>query len=204
MVEKEQQTAQPRTEKVIVIYSTDKGETWKESSVPGSFPSVSIRILGFTSKQNGYLIVTNDRTMSFEGHVVFKTTDGGKSWKQANSVQNVNSLVTDGGFINDRLGFISLGSKNEVGKQPHPYLFRTSDGGGTWGEVEVPIPAEYQGVFTVAQMPVFDGSQGTLLVNQGPSGDFQGGKVLAKFISIDDGLTWHFSNLVDPNQVLSK
>lgn len=203
-VEKEQQTEQPGLENVKVIYSSDKGGTWKESTVPGTFPSVRLRMLGFTSDQNGYLIVTSDRTMSFEANIVFKTNDGGKSWKKTGSVQDVNSLVTDGGFINDQLGFISFGSKNELDKQPRPYLFRTSDGGRTWNEVEVPIPAEYQGIFTVAQLPVLDGSQGTLLVNQGPSGDFQGGKVLARFISLDKGVTWHFANLVDPDQVLSE
>ena len=169
-VEKEQQTKQlglENVENVKVIYSEDKGETWRESNVPGTFPSVRLRMLGFTSNQNGYLIVTSDRTMSFEANVVFKTNDGGKSWREAGSVQGVNSLVTDGGFINDQLGFISFGSKNELDKQPLPYLFRTPDGGRTWNEVEVPIPAEYQGIFTVAQLPVFDGSQGTLLVNQG-------------------------------------
>lgn len=205
IVEKEQQieTGQPEPEKIKVVYSVNKGTTWKESSVPMTFPSVRIRMIGFTSKQNGYLIVTSDRTMNFESHVVFKTNNGGKSWKEVGSVPGVNSLVTDGGFINDRLGFISFGSKNEMDKQPSPYLFRTSDGGRTWGEVEVPIPSEYQGIFTVAQVPVFDGSQGTLLVNQGPSGDFQGGKVLARFISVDKGVTWNFANLVDPDQVLS-
>ena len=206
-VEKKQQTKQlglENVENVKVIYSEDKGETWRESNVPGTFPSVRLRMLGFTSNQNGYLIVTSDRTMSFEANVVFKTNDGGKSWREAGSVQGVNSLVTDGGFINDQLGFISFGSKNELDKQPLPYLFRTPDGGRTWNEVEVPIPAEYQGIFTVAQLPVFDGSQVTLLVNQGPSGDFQGGKVLARFISLDEGVTWHFANLVDPDQVLSE
>ncbi|WP_176586567.1 hypothetical protein [Priestia megaterium] len=206
IVEKERQieTGQPEPEKIKIVYSVDRGDTWKEGSVPMTFPSVRIRMIGFTSKQNGYLIVTSDRTMNFESHVVFKTNDGGKSWKAVGSVPDVNSLVTDGGFTNDKLGFISFGSKNEMDKQPSPYLFRTSDGGRHWDEVEVPIPSEYQGIFTVAQVPVFDGSQGTLLVNQGPSGDFQGGKVLAKFISIDKGMTWNFANLVDPDQVLSK
>ncbi|PLR80110.1 hypothetical protein CVD25_19170 [Bacillus canaveralius] len=54
----------------------------------------------------------------------------------------------------------------------------------------------------VAQVPTFDGSQGTLLVNQGPNGDYLGGKVLAKFTTIDDGATWFFANLVDPDHVI--
>lgn len=191
------------TEQVNIVFSNDKGKTWKQSIVPGTNPGVRFRKIGFTSQKNGYLIITCDRTMSFEAHSVFKTADGGKTWKEAATVHGVNSLVTDAGFINDQLGFISFGSKNEMDKQSQPFLFRTDDGGKTWSEVVVPIPPEYQGIFTVAEIPVFDGSQGTLLVNQGPTGDFQGGKVLARFISIDKGVTWHFANLADPDQVLT-
>ncbi|WP_335384733.1 hypothetical protein [Neobacillus drentensis] len=54
------------------------------------------------------------------------------------------------------------------------------------------------------EVPTFEGSQGTLLVNQGPSDDYQGGKVMASYISLDDGATWTFANLVDPDQLMGK
>ncbi|WP_268870651.1 hypothetical protein [Bacillus sp. 1NLA3E] len=41
-------------------------------------------------------------------------------------------------------------------------------------------------------------------MNQGPSGDYQGGKVLARYISIDKGATWNFANLVDPDNVMGE
>jgi hypothetical protein len=91
--------------------------------------------------------------------------------------------LTDGGFITDQLGFLSFGSLNVMDEPPRPSLYRTTDGGKSWEVVEVPIPAEYKGIFVEAEVPTFDGSQGTLLVNQGPNGDYQGGKVKAKYIS---------------------
>ncbi|MFP3886723.1 sialidase family protein [Priestia filamentosa] len=189
-------------EQVSILYSNNKGKTWKTSRISEEFASVRLRTIGFTSKKDGYLILTYDRTMGFEAHTVFKTNDGGATWKKAGSVPDVSNHVTDGTFINDKLGFLSFGTKNELNKEGSPYLFRTGDGGKTWSEVELPMPPEYQGIFVVAEPPTFDGSQGTLLVNQGPSGDYQGGNVLARFISIDKGKTWSFANLVDPDQVL--
>lgn len=158
--------------------------------------------LGFTSDKDGYLIVTGDKTMSSEVHFIFKTNDGGQSWSNVGPVDDTYRLVTDGGFINDQLGFMSFGEYRYEDQPPVPYLYRTTDGGGNWERVEVPIPEEYLGYFTIAEIPTFHGTEGTLLVNQGPVGDYLGGKVLAKFTSQDQGKTWSFAGLVDPNGVL--
>ncbi|WP_423798313.1 WD40/YVTN/BNR-like repeat-containing protein [Neobacillus sp. SAB-20_R2A] len=185
-----------------VLVSRDKGKSWNEVLVSGQLPSLRMRILGFTSDKDGYLIVTGDKTMSWEAHFVFKTNDGGENWYNAGSVKDVYSLVTDGGFINDQLGFISFGELRYEAQPPIPNLYRTIDGGANWERVEVPIPEEYQGYFTIAEIPTFHGTEGTLLVNQGPQGDYLGGKVLAKFTSKDQGKTWSFAGLVDPDGVL--
>lgn len=188
-----------------ILQSTDKGKSWDEWNVPSPYKrGVHLRLLGFTSKQDGYLILTGDRTMGFEANTVLKTHDGGKTWVNKGSVGKTNRMITSGGFINRKLGFISFGSERRIDQRPHPSLYRTTDGGGNWERVEVPIPAEYKGIFTVAQIPTFDGSQGTLLVNQGPDGDYQGGKVMARYTTLDEGATWVFTNLVDPDNVMSK
>jgi photosystem II stability/assembly factor-like uncharacterized protein len=185
-----------------VLVSDDKGKSWNEVLVSDQLPSLRLRILGFTSDQDGFLIVTGDKTMSWEANFVFKTNDGGQSWYNVGPVDDVYSLVTDGGFINDQMGFISFGEYRYEAQPPTPNLYRTTDGGANWERVEVPIPQEYQGYFTIAEIPTFDGAEGTLLVNQGPVGDYMGGKVLAKFTSLDQGKTWTFAGLVDPDGVL--
>lgn len=185
-----------------VLVSTDKGKYWNEVLVSDQLPILRMRILGFTSDQDGYLIVTGDKTMSSEANFVFKTNDGGQSWYNVGSVDDIYDLVTDGGFINDQLGFISFGEYRLEGQPPSPNLYRTNDGGANWVRVEVPIPEEYQGYFTEAEIPTFHGTEGTLLVNQGSEGDYLGGRVLAKFITKDQGKTWSFAGLVDPDGVL--
>ncbi|WP_052353866.1 WD40/YVTN/BNR-like repeat-containing protein [Neobacillus jeddahensis] len=190
-------------DQVRILLSEDKGKKWKEVPVPSTLPGIRMRLLGFTSEQDGYLILTGDKTMSWEANMIFKTHDGGLSWIAAGHVEE-QRLITDGAFITDQLGFISFGSINVMDQLPRPSLYRTTDGGKNWAEVDVPIPAEYKGIFIEAEVPTFDGSQGTLLVNQGPSGDYQGGKVKAKYISLDQGATWTFANLVDPDNVMGK
>ena len=37
-----------------------------------------------------------------------------------------------------------------------------------------------------------------MLVNQGDDGDFQGGRVCAKYVSDDDGVTWAYAGLEEP------
>ncbi|WP_084795405.1 WD40/YVTN/BNR-like repeat-containing protein [Bacillus sinesaloumensis] len=184
-----------------ILMSTDKGESWNEVVISEQLPPLRLRILGFTSEQDGYLIVTGDKTMSSEANFIFKTIDGGQSWNNVGSVEHYR-LVTDGGFINDQLGFISFGEYREESKPPIPNLYRTTDGGVNWERVEVPIPEEYLGYFTIAEIPTFTGTEGTLLVNQGPNGDYLGGNVLAQFSTQNQGKTWSFSGLVDPDGVL--
>ena len=186
-----------------VLQSIDEGETWKKSDVTTS-PQVRARFLDFTSEQSGSLIISYDRTMGFEANAIYKTEDGGESWSLAGSVEQTNQHVSGGSFMNERIGYISFGSVRENDEPERPSLYRTADGGETWEELEIPIPLEYKGIFTEAEVPTFDGTQGILLVNQGPDGDYQGGKVLARFTSVDEGATWFFSNLADPDNVIGR
>lgn len=190
-------------ENIAVMQSTDQGENWETTTIPAVIQGIRIRIIDFISENNGFLILTGGRTMSWEGNIIYKTEDGGKTWEEAGNVPTERQ-VTSGGFIDEELGFVSFGAINVNESPGMPDIYRTADGGNTWSKIEVPIPAEYQGIFTVAETPTFDGSQGTMLVNQGPNGDYQGGNVKAKFVSVDDGATWSFANLVDPDDVIER
>lgn len=188
-----------------VLISNDEGETWDTVTVSDQgLPGERFKKLGFTSDKDGYLIITGDKTMSWEAHFIFKTNDGGKTWHSAKPVENESKLVTAGGFVTDQLGFLSFGELRYEDQPPVPNLYRTTNGGEQWEHIKVPIPEEYKGYFTIAELPSFKGNEGTLLVNQGPSGDYMGGKVLAKFASTDEGKTWVFTGLVDPDGVLSE
>ncbi|MEJ8777195.1 WD40/YVTN/BNR-like repeat-containing protein [Pseudogracilibacillus sp. ICA-222130] len=184
------------TNKIVIKYSNDQGETWQKGVVAESFPFMRFRKIAFLNNQFGYVILSGDRTMSQEYSLSFLTHDGGKTWEETSEPGNTRLLV-DGGFVDENTGFMSFGTINPE----EPDLYVTQDGGNTWSEAVIPIPKKYDKIFVQAELPVKEGDHLAVLVNQGPQGDYKGGKVKGKFISKDNGLMWDFSTEVQSMEV---
>ncbi|PAV27969.1 oxidoreductase [Virgibacillus profundi] len=181
--------------RILLTYSLDQGKTWKESVVTKPFPAMRFRKVDFLNDKFGYVIISGGRTMSQEFSTVFLTHDGGESWEETTN-SGVTRLISDGGFIDETTGFLSFGTINPE----EPDLYVTQDAGNTWTEAKVNIPAEYKEIFVQAEVPVKEGGYLAVLINQGPNGDYKGGKVKGKFISKDNGKTWEFQVEVNPNE----
>ncbi|PRR81941.1 hypothetical protein [Clostridium vincentii] len=154
--------------------------------------------MGFTSEDNGYVIVAGDRAMRFEMTYVFLTNDGGKSWQQVGDTSKItNMLVNGAAFSTDKIGFISFISAGNI---PYPTMKYTENKGETWQDVKLPLPKDYEGIFLRALSPKFEGASGELLVDQGENGDYGKGKV-ARFLTKDYGLTWVFDDIVTIDDV---
>ncbi|WP_085523736.1 WD40/YVTN/BNR-like repeat-containing protein [Tuberibacillus sp. Marseille-P3662] len=187
--------ANRESKRIVLKYSLDQGKTWKDGVVTESFPSMRFRKVDFLNDQFGYVIISGDRTMSQEYSRVFLTHDGGESW-EATTDSGVTRLISDGGFIDETTGFLSFGTINPQ----KPDFYVTQDGGNTWSEAVMSIPEKYDRIFVQAELPVKEGDHLSVLVNQGPNGDYEGGEVKGKLISKDNGKTWDFSKEVQPNE----
>lgn len=185
----------PESVQIKMAYSLDQGRSWEESVVAEQYPPIRFRKVSFLSDQFGYVIISGGRTMSQEASSVFLTNDGGKSWRETNS-SNVTRLLADGGFTDEQTGFLSFGIINPE----RPELHVTQDGGDTWEEAEIRIPEQYEKIFVIAEPAFKEGNSLAMLVNQGPNGDYKGGKVKGKFVSDDNGKTWVFSTEVPANE----
>lgn len=183
------------SQRVVLLYSTDQGETWEETTVKEPFPGMRFRKVDFLNEDFGYIIISGGRTMSEEGSFVFLTHDGGESWQETTNL-GVTRLISNGGFVDESTGFITFETINS-GK---PELYVTQDAGQTWKQASLQIPEEYNEIFIQAGLPVQEEDHLSLLVNQGPYGDYQGGLVEGKFISEDNGETWEFEMEVEPNE----
>ncbi|WP_163970433.1 WD40/YVTN/BNR-like repeat-containing protein [Oceanobacillus halotolerans] len=181
--------------RTFLIYSLDQGKTWQESVVTETFPPIRFRKVDFLNDQFGYVVLSGDRTMSQEFSTSFLTNDGGENWKETASPPTTR-LLADGGFVDETTGFMSYGTINP--EEPDVYV--TQDGGNTWTEAVIPIPEKYDRIFVQAEFPVKEDDHLSVLVNQGPNGDYKGGNVKGKFISEDNGKTWEFSMEVQPNE----
>ncbi|WP_218970275.1 hypothetical protein [Neobacillus novalis] len=76
----------------------------------------------------------------------------------------------------------------------------TQDGGDSWVSASIPIPDQYNKIFVTAELPFKEEDHLAVLINQGPTGDYRGGKVKGKFLSKDNGLTWEFFEEVQANE----
>ncbi|WP_282137491.1 WD40/YVTN/BNR-like repeat-containing protein [Rossellomorea aquimaris] len=181
---------------VRLIYSNNKGQTWENVKVTGSSPPIRFRKVDFINDSFAYAILSADRTMSQELTTVYLSKDGGKSWNEMPR-PDIMRLISDGGFVDENTGFLSFGILNPE----QPDLQVTQDGGQSWNEASMDIPDQYEKIFVIAEVPFKEENHLAVYVNQGPNGDYKGGKVKGKFISIDRGRTWSFQEEVQPDEI---
>lgn len=181
-------------EKLAIIYSDDQGETWEDAVVTDRYPSVRFRKVAFLDEAFGHVIMSGDRTMSQEGSSVFLTKDGGESWEETNG-PDTTRMLADGGFVDEDIGFLSYGTINPEAAD----LYVTRNGGDSWSHADVQVPEKYADIFVSAEVPVKEDDHLSVLLNQGPNGDYEGGDVKGKFISDDNGKIWEFSGEVEPD-----
>lgn len=180
---------------VQLLFSKDKGETWEDAKVTASSPPLRFRKVGFLNESFGYVILSADRTMSQEMITVYLSKDGGKTWKEMPH-PDITRLIYDGGFVDENTGFLSFGILNPE----EPDLHVTQDGGKSWSKATMEIPDQYKRIFVIAEVPFKEENHLAVYVNQGPNGDYEGGKVKGKFISDDQGRTWAFQEEVQPDE----
>lgn len=175
-----------------VTISEDKGKTFKTYYVGSDILNVRKIFIGFTSKNDGYILITGDKAMSFESKALYLTHDGGKLWSKSGNMENLSTfLVTCSAFSTEKMGFTAFKSTSD-GKI---LLYKTEDEGKTWNPLTLNFPPDYEGTFTIPYFLSFNGSTGKLLIAKEDGVD---GK-MARFISFDKGLTWKFDMIVDTN-----
>ncbi|MDO5519147.1 MAG: hypothetical protein Q4G58_01505 [bacterium] len=136
----------------------------------------------------GYRLVTVDAALGTYYYSLYKTTDGGKTYKEINK----NPFQGKGGvshgitFIDNQLGFLCL--TNASGE--NGTLYRTEDGGVTFKEIMIQSD-EADASCDLPEMPEQEKEYLQIRVSQGADGDYKGG-VTALFISKDRGITWTY------------
>ncbi|MBC8570373.1 WD40/YVTN/BNR-like repeat-containing protein [Zongyangia hominis] len=176
-----------------VIYSEDQGKSWKTALVDEKMDSVRVKFLSFPTPQTGFLVATGGRTMSQEGQVIYRTQDGGASWQRVGEGPRT-SLLQSAGFVSETVGFLSYPPIEGA----EANLYRTEDAGQTFSPIQFPVKDEWKEVFVAPTAPFMEDGKLVMLVGQGDSGDFEGGRVMAKYVSEDMGLTWTYADLYEP------
>jgi len=181
-----------------LYHTLDGGSTWNSNSVPFAYAS-----LQFLDASNGFALASLGAGAGSEAVALFKTTDGGVNWTRAfindpNEAAANNSLPLGG----QKYGFTFLDSSRgwvggAVPVDNYIYLYRTRDGGATWSEVPLALPAGYESAQTGNYGPqFFSATEGLLVVNLVMPSD--PGLVTVVYRTRDSGETW------TPGQVIKR
>ena len=165
----------------ILIKTTDGGATWKEFPNGTLSPALegeaafaaSGTCIAVQGKSNVWFGTGGAATAR-----VFRSTDGGMTWKVASTpiiAGNASSGVFSIAFKDARNGVI-VGGDYKKENEASDNVAMTTDGGATWTLAKGPRPSGFRSA--VAYVP---GSRGPMLVAVGPSGSDY---------SLDNGTSW--------------
>jgi hypothetical protein len=181
------------------LYRTsDGGVTWSPSTVPfgGAY-------LEFLDSNNGRALADRGSAAGSEAVELFQTSDGGSNWTsvfhddpgQPGSSDSLPLAGIKNGmtFRDARTGWVTgfLPADGDV------YLYITQDGGLSWSQQKLPLPAGYAAYQYMAQAPLFFGKDGFLPLTTYKSRSAD----LTFYISHDGGLTWT-GDPADANRVI--
>jgi photosystem II stability/assembly factor-like uncharacterized protein len=178
--------------------TSDGGVTWNSNPVPfgGGF-------LQFLDASTGRAMADRGARAGSEAVEIFQSSDGGVTWVSAfhndtNQPGSSDSLPLDGikngmTFLDANTGWVT----GSIPKDGDVYLYVTRDGGVTWTEQSLPLPADYTAYQYIPRAPVFFGKDGFLpLIIHLPSRTD-----LTFYTTHDGGLTWS-GDPTDGNKVI--
>jgi len=195
-----------------LAYSDDNGKTWTDaqSFTPDEAPGITgsaVKLsgfygayLGFTSKNDGWLLLYTDMALGTQKHALYTTSDGGKTWIFIHS--NIDDIysrcLTGANFFNKNVGFMCFRTDNYS-----ITVFRTADGGKTWSMLPLDMylafsgdaPAEYTSGIqpSYPQSPYFTGGKGYLPVELYATND----DTVIYFTTTNGGKTWAYDSAMD-------
>lgn len=178
---------------VTVLISNDEGQTWNSYSVANTKANdYQQKYMGFTTKNEGWLLLAGDVASGRQENRIFQTSDGGKTWNEIGNTNNAYArVVTGAGFANGNIGFVSFRYDTDV----NPMVYRTENRGQTWEKCSLEIPDSFKSIVTYATAlsPVFNGENGILPVTF-RNNSWQGNPldVVVRYETSDYGKTWTF------------
>jgi len=160
------------------VVTTDGGETWTASTVPGA-KALQFRDVYAVSDKIAYLMSIGNYTDDFR---IYKTVDGGAHWEKQFTNETVNAFYDCFAFWTPDRGITHSDSVNGV----FPDI-RTTDGGENWDSISANMPPALPGEASFS-------SSGTCITTQGESNAWitTGGSTTARILATrDGGDTWN-------------
>lgn len=111
----------------MILKTADGGKTWQKV-YQSARPFETTWKVSFPTRETGYVTIQSyNPDPAVKQQRIAKTTDGGKTWKEINLVEDNTAREFGIGFIDDKHGFV--GTMNSG--------FETKDGGATWQKTDL-------------------------------------------------------------------
>lgn len=182
----------------LLYHTADGGLTWTISSTPFSGGDLS-----FIDVNNGWMLADLGVGAGSNAVAVFQTTDGGATWTQTYTndpnLPDAGDSLPLGGIKSDLipLNMQTAWVSGVTYASGIVYLFRTDDGGHTWTQVTLELPADAEN-FELGvdrdQVQFFSAKDGFLAVRM--SGE---ATQTAVYTTNDSGNTWTLTPTLIPN-----
>jgi photosystem II stability/assembly factor-like uncharacterized protein len=180
----------------MLYHTTDGGSTWGTSVVPFAYTS-----LQFLDPNAGFALAALGAGAGSEVVALYQTSDAGRNWTRIfindPNEPGANDSLPLGG---QKYGFAFLDSSRgwvggSVPVDNYIYLFRTTDGGSTWSEVSLALPAGAESAQTGNSGPqFFSATEGILVVSLVMSSD--PGLATIVYRTGDGGETWQPGQII--------
>ncbi|MCL2771945.1 MAG: hypothetical protein FWD71_01230 [Oscillospiraceae bacterium] len=181
---------------INIIVSGDKGKTWNISNIAEPTSYISI---GFTSKQDGWLVQTSDPATGSSLKKIYHSADGGKTWSETSGNAPYTGLLTGSSFVTPDIGFLCYRYYDDNG----PEVYRTTDGGETWNRIDFPVPNKYKNYKFMPASPVFTDADGTIKMITALSDSAERNGVMT-FKTNDYGATWTYFDFTPDSEITAK
>ncbi len=184
---------QESSPKIIVYRTKDGGGNWESVQISRTY-NTQVTSLSFSDSTHGWLLASYGGAAGSELVDVFKTSDGGASWKQTASVNPKQEIPNGIPFPGDKTGLTFADQKNGwitgYWAADSVWFYTTHDGGLTWAFQSIPIPKGYhtEGGSVGTHSPQFFGSKEGVLpvVFRG-----QNPPALMLYTTQDGGISWN-------------
>jgi photosystem II stability/assembly factor-like uncharacterized protein len=182
----------------LLYHTGDGGLNWTISSTPFSGGDLS-----FIDESNGWMLADLGVGAGSNAVAVFQTKDGGATWTQTYTndpnLPGAGDSLPLGGIKSDLipLNMQTAWVSGVTYASGTAYLFRTDDGGHTWAQVTLALPAgaeNFELGIDKDQMKIFSAKDGFLVVRM--SGE---ANQTAVYTTNDAGNTWTLTPTLIPN-----
>jgi photosystem II stability/assembly factor-like uncharacterized protein len=168
--------------------TTDGGISWTSNPVPFGGDT-----LQFLDASTGRAMADRGAGAGSQAVEMYQTSDGGATWVSVfhnDPTQPGSSDSLPLGGIKNGMTFLDANTGWVTGSRPmggDVYLFVTHDGGVSWTQQPIPLPAGYETNWYTPSAPVFFGQDGFLpLIISFPAGNIE----QTFYVTHDGGATW--------------